>query len=333
MDLIPLNDNRKAKKFEELSPDQQEYVLQYANLNILSRQQEKKIEAAGVDLEYYIDLWLRQQNTENTRRAYADQLSVFRAFLDSIGVDLLLCQAEHTDRFKIQLESVKNKWGKPFSNNSIRQKLSCISSFYSILKRYNIVTDNPFFGIVRPKATQKTSSTPGRDQSPVMTPEESKMILDYIKSKQDMPGNKIYEVRARQAARVYYCIFHFARFYALRLNEYHTIQFLNHNRFSVIGKGSKERQFEIKPETRAIIEKYKLSGIPFADIKKNAIEKYLERTIKNLIAAGLIQAEYTSHSFRHMRAREFYQESGNDLIATMKFLGHSIKGTTPIYLQ
>ncbi|MBN2443110.1 MAG: phage integrase N-terminal SAM-like domain-containing protein [Spirochaetales bacterium] len=88
-------------------------------------------------INYYIKLWIKTKKSPYTRLFYSREISAFISYIKSQGINPVLCNAIHVDNYIIFLK-------EKYSNNSVRQKVSICSSFYSTMKRYGVITLNPF---------------------------------------------------------------------------------------------------------------------------------------------------------------------------------------------
>ena len=102
--------------------------------------------------------WLKNLDSDRTRRAYAD---AWKDFLTFAG-DKLPDQVSQSDvidyRFFLKT-TTSPKTGKPFSQSTINQRLSALSSFFRFAQGRNLRPDNPVDGVNRESVTPYGKAT------------------------------------------------------------------------------------------------------------------------------------------------------------------------------
>ncbi len=166
--------------------------------------------------------------------------------------------------------------------------------------------------------------------------EESKRLLDVYKN-----GTKENEIRNYAILNVFLtCGLRLAEIVSLKISN---INF-NEDKFTIIGKGNKERMCYLNKQTKDAILKY-LEFRKTKDVsdKKDKdilfLSKYNKRIFRNSIKfmvknafelAGLDSTAYSVHTLRHTCAT-LLLKSGIDIKIIQKILGHSRVETTQIY--
>lgn len=324
IDLIKIDD--KVLDLEKLPPDQQEKIRNFAKLYILKDQAVDEIKAGQVNLDKLITQWLKNKQSKHTRAAYRKAVADWLEYLDRAGVKHpLLARAENADAWISELKE------KDLANNTILLKARAVSSFYSTLRRYRHVSVNPFYGAPAPKKEYKKRVDPDGDNIPIMNEKEYQEFIKELEARIKGHGNHISIKHKRENAKMLLPVVHFLGEYGLRSGAVSSIE-LKGDHFSFTTKGGKKQTLELKPETKKIIKRFRLSNKPFKDIELRRIQGAIKRLSEKLKNENKIKHIYTSHDFRHYFAVKYYQET-KDIVRLKDLLGHASINVTDIYLQ
>jgi site-specific recombinase XerD len=309
--------NKSLVAIDQLPPELQEKIRNHAAFSIHVDQEKDAIKAGMVDIEKHVSQWLETKTSPRTRDSYAREINRFLSFLAERGVQAILCTAETVDEYIIHLQ-------KDYAKNSIRQKISICSSFFSTLERYGKIQSNPFRGSPIPRRVYKKAG------SPVMNKEELNIIIDEFSRKAREPGDKASIINSRESAGRILHVIHYLHTYGLRVGAIPSVE-LKGEYFTVIEKGNKARSIILKGRYHDYVSSEKK---PFAGpgYKPGTIQHAISRVTKKLHAAGKIRHPYSCHDFRHYFAAKLYQET-RDVLAVKDALGHSSLAITDVYLQ
>ncbi len=325
-DLITMTDGN-IFKLELLPDDLQKQIKNYAMMDILKDQAKEGILAKRIDINKYLNQWLKTKESERTQITYRKAMNDFFKFVQKIGVEHpLLVKAEHVDQYIIELKS-------KFKNNSIRLKVTACSSFYSMLKRYGYVKLNPFYNSALPAKEYKKAIRVDQNKTiPVMNDKEYELIISHLKGNAKLKGKHASINNIKECSRDLIPAVHFMAVYGLRVGSINTIE-TRDGYFSFTSKGNKSYTQDLKQETTALLKECKRTGNkPFKQYKTTTIQHAFKRVTDSLKAKGLIRYNYSCHDLRHYFAQKFYNET-KDIVKLKSILGHASLNVTDIYLQ
>lgn len=302
-------------RIDQLPPELQKKIRDHAAFSIHVDREKENIKAEQVDIEKHITRWISLQRSPHTKDAYRREINRFINFLDLQGIHPALCSAENVDDYIIYL-------GKEYGNNSIRQKVSICSSFYSLLERYKIIQSNPFRGSKLPRRKYKKAG------SPIMNEEELKIIITEFVRLSGMKGDQASVKNQKNSAKRILPAISFMREYGLRVGSLRSTE-IKDGYFTVIEKGKKYRSINLKK-----LHHYTAGEKPFSGpgYEPGTIKHAVKRVTKRLHAAGKIRHPYTCHDFRHYFAARLYEKT-RDVLQVKEALGHSSLAITDTYLQ
>lgn len=306
--------------FESLPDSLKKKIRLHAEYDIIKDKLKDDIKAGRIDVNKYLEQWLKTRKSERTRLTYERAIMDLFSFIQKIGIaHPLLVKAEHVDQFILELEKLK------LSANSIRLKVTACSSFYSMLKRYGHITSNPFIGANLPKKQYKKAIKPDQKKTiPVMNEDEYKTIIDELERMAKTRGKHIKFKLMRQSAAELLPAVHVMADYGLRVGAISTVE-IKGDYLTFTTKGEKSQIMALLPDT-------KLTGKPFRDYRVITIQKGFTRLTKRLTEQGKIRHAYSCHDLRHLFAVNHYQQH-KDIVALMFALGHASVNVTMIYLQ
>lgn len=208
------------------------------------------------------------------------------------------------------------------SASSRARKVSSIKSFFKYLNvKAKLLPDNPAKDLDAPKIPAQLPKH--------LTLEESKKLLQSVKGE--------FEVRN-------FCILTLFLNCGLRISELTGINIssITDEKFTVIGKGNKERTIYLNSACKKAINEY-LSVRPhegvidrdalFLSKRKTRISvKMVQVVVKDALKeAGLDTTKYSAHKLRHTAATLMYKHGHVDVRALQEILGHKQLSTTQIY--
>ncbi len=323
MDNLILPDG-KLMPISDLPENLQKKIQQYAALDIYKDRAKEVIEANQVDINEIVIQWLAIRKSSKTQEAYKKALDDFFIFLKSLNINPLLVKPGLTDKYMMQLTGRL----KP---NTIRQKMSACSSFYSLLKRYSFISVNPFHGAALPrKEYRKAIQTDLTKTIPVMNKEEYEIILEEIENRIKTFGKRSCDKRIRVGAKKLKIAIHFMAEYGLRAGAIQTI-IIQDDRFSFLTKGNKSYNRILEDESKNLIMNFP-NKQPFKTYGKKTMQSALKTITSFLYESRLIRYSYSCHDFRHFYAVNFYEKE-KDIVRLKALLGHASINVTDVYLQ
>ncbi len=264
------------------------------------------IDKQNFDYESRKELFLKSFPAENTRKIYAKAFSILENYLKENGLTVLDMTAENTDRFILSLETLP---GKP-SQGTKRLYISALSSFFSRLERYGLISRNNFHGSKLPKPKR------GRDIK-IMTDDNFNKIMNTF-----TPGTgRGISKRTPETMDKWKVIFELLRETGLRISAVKTLKISEKGLITYYSKGKEGRAVITAELSR------KLKGINLAEITEASIQKALQTACKR---AGI--PVFNPHSIRHLYASDYYKKT-KDIYGLKQRLNHSSISVTENYLK
>ena len=273
--------------------------------------------------------WFANLRSPNTRRAYRVDVGDFMAFA---GI-----QAPHEFRNVKRAHVIA--WRDRLTSNghtadTIRRKLSALSSLYQYLCDQNAVAGNPVLGVKRPPSQNRHGKTPALSNSDARALLEMP-AADTLKGKRD---------RAILSTLLFHAL---RRAELCRLNvcDYLTDQGVRH--FEIHGKGGKVRRIPVAIQTQRLIDAYlqvlghaeDKAGPLFRPLKNNSSQDGLNKHIHpqslyNLVAGygylARIDGQRWVHSLRATAATNALEHAA-DIAQVQNWMGHADISTTRLY--
>lgn len=244
----------------------------------------------------------------HTLRSYRKDLELFFNFLRDKA------ESKIANRTILEYLSFLLKYG--LDARSVARKLSTLKSFFKVLRKFGLITQNPAEAIKTPKTKKHL---PG--------------FLTYSQIEKGLEISALGGLRDRAIIEVLYsCGLRASELVGLDVDDVD----LNQDEVKVKGKGNKQRI------------------VPLGKVAKNAVIAYLKecrantpalflnyrngrlttRSLQRIVRKYLIKVAHTSgtnpHILRHTFATHLL-ERGADLRAVQELLGHSSLSTVQIY--
>lgn len=272
-------------------------------------------------IERFLDSqWLEKGLSDNTLKAYRQDLGSFAAWLDQTGVGLLKVRREGVLRY------LAYRMDRGLKARSTARSLSCLRALYRFLLREHLVTEDPTLRVENPKL--------GRPLPDTLTEQDVERLLAApdIETAIGMRDRTMLEV-------LYACGLRVSELTGLRLNEIN----LRQGVLRIVGKGSKERLVPMGEEAIDWVSRY-LEGARRELLKQNLMEDAVFPSNRGLTmtrqtfwhrirvhaqTAG-IEKKLSPHTLRHAFATHLLNH-GADLRVVQLLLGHADLSTTQIY--
>ena len=266
-----------------------------------------------IDFEKFLKF--ERNYSENTVRAYSNDLNEFLDFLQASSVDLLEVNNKDINLF-IHMLYKKN------SKSTVSRKITTLRSFYSFLVKKERLAYNPAKVIPLPKKEKKL---------PVF------LTVDEVFNLLGAAGeNSVLLLRDRAILELLYSS-------GLRVSEISNLKILDielkQRLIRVFGKGSSERMVPFGSKAGEAILNYleKRSGLKpsedylFLNNRGTKLStRSIERIVKKYALLSGIPKKISPHSLRHTFATHLLG-GGADLRSIQELLGHRSLSTTQRY--
>lgn len=275
--------------------------------------------------------WFANLDSEQTRRAYKSDIENFSRFIGlNKPEEFRQITRAHVLAWRADLER------QDLAGSSIRRKLSALASLYDFLCNSNSVLHNPVRGVKRPRVESVEGKTPALSNA------QARALLNAP------PTDTLKGLRDRAILSI---LLH----HGLRREELVKLRvrdFAQQRRgvphLEIRGKGGKLRWVELSQKSRAMVAAYlKLAG--HSKDLDGALFRSLSGPVNaegtRALQAGGVYSEVVKHYMSEcgidgermgphaLRATAATRalETGADLSATMRWLGHANISTTKIY--
>lgn len=273
---------------------------------------------AARQLDAYFDFLKNERRlSPHTLSNYRHDLDSLAAFCDAHGIDdWQTLNAQNSRAFAAQLHR------QGLAGRSIARTLSAARSFYRYLLREGDVQQNPFTGVVAPKAGKRLPKA---------------LSVDQAARLMQIEGDEPLTRRDRALLELLYSS-------GLRLAELVSINVtdldLHDATVTVTGKGAKTRIVPVGTQARGAIQAWLKERATLAAVGETAL--FLGRNGKRLGARAVqlrlkqwavrqgIEVPTHPHMLRHSFASHLLESSG-DLRAVQELLGHADLSTTQVY--
>ena len=288
----------------------------------------------------YFETYLHDINSasENTISAYADAFAVFFQFMSDTKnlphhrITYKNFTAAMIDEYQLWLKNERK-----YSNSSICQRISAISSFLNYASRREMSALKAF-SIVNSTKLPRVKKT----DFPYFTIEEMEILLR-------LPNPNVY-LGKRDLVVLSFLYDTAARAQEICSMSAGDVRFGSTTKVKLNGKGGKAREIPISAETANLLryhfKNYNLNGsdkrsFPLFTSQTNEemttacvrsiVDKYVaiaKKDYPNLFSEN----RYSPHSFRHSKAIHMI-EAGISLIYIRNFLGHATISSTEVYAR
>lgn len=265
--------------------------------------------------------------TKGTKEAYKKNIELFLQYKNINNFeDFKKMSIDDYYDWRNYLTNDRNNVG-----NSIKPKLSALSSFYNYLmsdKKYG-VKENP---ISISQIYNKTKSVVNPEHTTWLTTEEAGKFLSNCKNSRETAICAIFLNTGLRVSEVI----------GLEIDKYE--KFTNEkneecSRILVHRKGGKLQIVQFNPFVTSKIEKYLLTrkkteckNLFVSNSGKPMSRQSIDRTIHKIQNKAGINKNISAHSLRRTAATSMYN-SGYGIKEIQNVLGHSNSGTTDIYLK
>ncbi|MBQ3567675.1 MAG: site-specific tyrosine recombinase XerD [Anaerotignum sp.] len=262
-----------------------------------------------------------KKSSENTVLSYARDLKGFSRFMKEAGVlDPAKVNRTNVMAYVYELQK-QNKAGATVSRN-----IASIRSFFMILQKKGVVTENPAADLELPKVEKKVPE--------ILSLEKVELLLDQPKGEEDK------EVRDKAMLELLYAT-------GIRVTELISLKVEDVNlplEYIRCGGETKSRIIPIGAQAKFSLRRY------LEKVRENMILRSDEETLfvncngKPMTRQGFwkiikayakkagIEEDITPHMLRHSFAAHLI-ENGADLRSVQEMLGHSDISTTQIYTK
>lgn len=253
--------------------------------------------------------------SKNTSDGYCKDIELMQRYFKDTSLEL-------TDLDK---DDIKDYLGAIFSEvaaTSLHRKIAAIRHFYMLLKKRDLIDENPTLTLTGPKSS---GLLPGG-----LSREEMLKLIEFS-YKSDLKG-----LRDRAIIEMLYSS-------GVRVGELVSLKMKNldmkNKTVNVLGKGKKERLLPVTKQAVDSIDSYLLKregnknpdSIIFCNLKGTGLtERGVQYIIDKIARACGIYRKITPHMLRHSFATHFL-ENGMNLRYLQHLLGHSNLSTTEIY--
>ena len=307
-----------SKSLNKLNENELEYITKQIIVDRLKDELKTEIKMSKVDLDSLQDRWLSGFDSAATRETYGKSLQIFFDWLELKGLNLFNLNSIDIDDYVKYTE-------KQYSmNNSIRERIAGVSSFFSFLERHDIISKNYFKGCRRPPRPFET-----KDSGDVPGDRELETINQNLYDELSAEGKG--SAGKKKQARVLIAVISVIKNHGLRCGALPSFTIDKTGRFKAESKGSLVKG-KISEDTADLLLKLGFEkSKPFRELKVNSIQKGFERFCKRLYTEGKIETVYSLHDIRHYAAVKHY-ENERDIISTQRYLGHRSVSITQGYL-
>ena len=223
--------------------------------------------------------WMLSLTSENTRKAYARDLTDFAGFCAAHAIELLAVRRPHVDGYARHLTEVAE-----LAPSTVARRIATLSNFYRYAESVDAIEKNPVALVKRPKVSDH-STTFGPDKAQVLA------MLDAAK-----------DAGTRDHALISLLVTNGLRVSeAIALDADDLTEERGHRVASITGKGGRIDVVAIPPRTVAALDAMNVeSGPLFVDDNGDRLNRHqVTRIVKRLARAAGIDGKVSPHSLRH----------------------------------
>ncbi len=311
----------QSPRLNQLSQEQIERIAKSLLVDRLKQDLNFELEKYllnDIQLNKYINDWLENYNSTNTRRAFRRALNKFISF--NKGNNILDVTPKTIDNFLIHLKRTN------LSDNSILQTVHACSSFFSSLIRWKVVKDNPFSGAKLPK---KQIEKKGAESVP--SNRELDTVEKYARQGMKATG-KGSGTRTSGNLKAYVAL-KMLRNFGFRADAINNLTINLHNKtYETKSKGQIIRG-KLTDEIVKLIKKHHLNETqPLKGYNSNAFRVWWRRLFHNPEFRKTVKNRYSPHSVRARFAVDLYKQTKDIYLVSSK-LHHSHITITQAYLS
>ncbi len=279
------------------------------------------MDLGGLNVEEKIDSWLNQSISSKTKATYMEAMGTFLKFLKAENLHILDVDCYIADKYRDYLKN-----DSIYGNNSIRIKLSSISSFYGQLERWEDIDKNPFRGMKKNlKPEEKEYRIPSKD--------DIAALIESFEMDRNATGRGSHF--KRQAAYPTIIAILLMAYRGLRIGIFDSLKVKEGGRFDGLSKGKLMKGNVEDGLTEEglynLLKKYNFKpNRPFHSSK--ALKVNIERRVSKLFSEGKLSKKFSCHGFRHFFAVNEYRVD-KDIYRVELLLGHSSISVTERYLK
>jgi len=308
----------ESKTLNTLNEKELEYISKQLLVDRLKNELNLEIKRTQVDLDSLQDRWINGFKSSATRETYGKGLQIFFDWLELQQKDVFNINALDADDYVRYLNKQYTM------DNSIRERIAAVSSFFSFLERHDIINKNHFKGCRRPPRPFET-----KNSEEIPEEEDLNTIIKALYEELNAEGRG--SAGKRRQARTLIAVISVIQHQGIRCGALPSFTIDKNGRYTAESKG-REVRGTINEETRNILDTLSFDvAKPFWEMKVNTIQKSFERFCKRLYLEGKITTVYSLHDLRHYAAVRHYEEE-KDIISTQRYLGHGSVATTQVYL-
>lgn len=260
------------------------------------------------------DIFVSMQNSENTKRAYKNDIQKWYQFVDSVGGGET---TENAVGFKQALENI-------YAPATAQRVWCTVAAFYGWMKGTGKITDAPFHGI-------KSPTRPSGEAPPVPADEDVTKLLAACEN-----GTK-YGDRARLIVALLLNGLRAQEVCDARKDGIKRDSINNQWMLNVLGKGGKWRTVPLTSEAQQAIFDYYLNNQSPTEFLVPTLEGGMKMGVKGVwstvrffaIKAGV--KDIHPHALRHHYATRLVR-AGVDVFTLQKLMGHARADTTQRYV-
>jgi len=289
-----------SPQLKDLNKAQLETIAKIVITQRLTKEMDDKANIADIDINTEINLFIKQAGRTaslSTKAVYREAIAILTRWARKNKINILLMTYAQADDFIYSLS------GAP---KSIRLKVAAISSFYSFLERRHSIVKNPIRG-TKARPQDKTVKE-------IEIPNDNEMTV-IIDSLPDYEKLAVYIMAYR----------------GLRVGALNRLKVWG-NGYQTVSKG-KEIYGDFSDDIMKMLKNSPLNNkTPFGICSTGTLKVRIIRATQKLCNAGIINAPYSAHDFRHYFAINNYKQD-KDIYKLSKMLDHSNIAITQTYLK
>ena len=307
---------------KELPAEQVERIARLCLVDKLKDELSKEVDRFVLDekkTKKLITKWLNGYASHNTRTAFRRGIDTFLSFIG--GKNILDVDTQTVDDFVASLKR------QEYANNTVLQIVHACSSFFSTLKRWEYIKQNPF---ERVKLPRKKIEIKTRDQIP--TNHELDLVEVYARQCINTEMGKGSATRRRGGVYALTAV-RFMRSYGWRLDAISNLEVNIHSKTYKTVSKSQTIKGELSEGLIRLIKKYKLNPErPFDGYSTMAFRQWWRRMFLNQKFRSKVKKRFTIHAIRARFAVDLYKDT-KDIYLVSKKLNHANIVVTQTYLS